>query len=287
MNQILKKLQESYPDTSSLRSFFWEALAIGGFICGFLFLFRPFGIGTIPGNVFLICAGFGLITFAISLLFELVFRFILKIDKEIDTWTLGKWILTTAILISCIAVANHIYLILLFPKGPFSFSNLFFSFVATFAVGIFPIIFAGLFNQLRYLKKNLKEAEKIKIRANDELAESSLMLELASSNKNQSLQVSLDELLFIEAMQNYVLVYLSKEEKLKKEIIRTTLSKLENSLPDIHFYRCHRSYLVNLNQIESVEGNAQGLKLFVKEQPNLSVPVSRNKIKELKDRLSQ
>lgn len=292
MKQVLKKLNESYPDTSSLRSFFWESLGIGVFIFVFLYFFEPFEIGSIPGNSLLICAGFGLITFVISLLFELFFRFVLKINKEIDSWTLGKWILSTSILISCIAVANHLYLILLFPHGPFSLGNLFFSFVATFAIGIFPIIFAGLFNQLRYVKKNLKQAEEIQVRSNDVWVEPSLILDLPSANKNQTLQVPMEELLFIEAMQNYVLVYLRKEGELKKEIIRTTISKLESSLPEVHFYRCHRSYLVNLNQIESVDGNAQGLKLIIKEQvaPEqaiLIVPVSRNKIKELKYRLSQ
>lgn len=287
MNFIFKKLKESYPDSSSLSSFFWGSLGVGGFIFLFLFLFQPFGIATVPKNTFGVCAGFGLITFAISLLFELFIRFVLKIDKEVPSWTLGKWIISTSILISLIAVANHLYLMWLYPEGPFQVENLIYSFIATFSVGIFPVIFAGLFNQLRYLKRNLKQAQEIQVRDGLELLEHTALLELPSANKKQNIQMSLQELLFIEAMQNYVLVYAFKEGELEKQIIRNTISQLENSLPEIHFYRCHRSYLVNLNQIHEVEGNAQGLKLFFRQTADLSIPVSRNKIKELKNHLSQ
>jgi len=99
--------------------------------------------------------------------------------------------------------------------------------------------------------------------------------------------VELDKLLFMEAMQNYVLVYYVGESGIEKEILRSTLSQLDKELPDEHFYRSHRSFIVNLGQISKVDGNAQGLTLNLKAAPDLQVPVSRNKIKELKNRLSQ
>jgi len=287
IKNILQKLNESYPDSNSLKSFFWESLAIGGFIFAFLYFFQPFGLSYIQKDSFWVCLGFGLITFCLCFLYELFARFVLKIDKEMPSWTLGKWILNTSILISLIAVANHVYLMSLFPDGSFYIGNLFFSFVSTFTIGIFPIIFAGFYKQLRHLKQNLEQAKNIHIRADEEKVSAPVMIELPSNNKKQQLKLPMQELLYIEAMQNYVRVYSLTDKALDNEIIRTTLSQLEKTLPEAHFYRCHRSFLVNLNHIQSIEGNAQGLKLYMTHEADISVPVSRNNIRELKNRLSQ
>ncbi|MEM6807015.1 MAG: LytTR family DNA-binding domain-containing protein, partial [Bacteroidota bacterium] len=112
-------------------------------------------------------------------------------------------------------------------------------------------------------------------------------IRLSSANKGQTFETKLDDLLYLEAMQNYVLVHHLVEGKEEKEILRSTLSQVEAELPIEDFYRSHRSFIVNLNQIEKVEGNAQGLKLFLKGNVPESIPVSRKKIKELKNRLSQ
>ena len=285
MKSILRKLNEAYPDSANLKAFFWEALGVGAFIFLFLYFFRPFGIGQIPEDPLMLCVGFGLITFAVSFLFEIFIRFVLKIRKDLPSWTLGKWILTTAILISFIALANHAYLLFRYPSGPFHVGNLVFSFIATFAIGIFPIIFSGLVNQLRYVKRNAQHASEIQLPAAEE--QPAEKLSLSSANKKQSFEVELDKLLYMEAMQNYVLVYYVGESEIEKEILRSTLSQLEKELPDEHFYRSHRSFIVNLGQILKAEGNAQGLTLHLKADPTSRVPVSRNKIKELKNRLSQ
>ncbi|MEL6253410.1 MAG: LytTR family DNA-binding domain-containing protein [Bacteroidota bacterium] len=285
MKSILRKLNEAYPDSANLKAFFWEALGVGTFIFLFLYFFRPFGIGQIPEDPLILCVGFGLITFGVSFLFEVFIRFVLKIRKDLPSWTLGKWILTTAILIALIALANHVYLMYRYPSGPFHVGNLLFSFIATFAIGIFPIIFSGLVNQLRYVKRNAQHASEIQLpQIEKHLAEK---LSLSTSNKKQSFRIELDKLLYMEAMQNYVLVYYLAEGDIEKEILRSTLSKLEKELPQEHFYRSHRSFIVNLGQISKVEGNAQGLTLSLKANGDLQVPVSRNKIKELKNRLSQ
>ncbi|MDW3648624.1 MAG: LytTR family DNA-binding domain-containing protein [Bacteroidia bacterium] len=285
MKSILRKLNEAYPDSANLKAFFWEALGVGAFIFLFLYFFRPFGIGQVQDDTLMLCLGFGLITFAVSLLFEIFIRFVLKIRKDLPSWTLGKWILTTTILISFIALANHAYLLYRYPSGPFHVGNLLFSFISTFAIGIFPIIFSGLVNQLRFVKKNNQHASEIQLPLiENHPAEK---LRLSSANKKQSFEVELDKLLYLEAMQNYVLVYYVGESEIEKEILRTTLSQLDKELPDDHFYRSHRSFIVNLGQISKVKGNAQGLTLSLKVDEDLEVPVSRNKIKELKNRLSQ
>ena len=63
-----------------------------------------------------------------------------------------------------------------------------------------------------------------------------------------------------------------------KFVKRLTLKDLESALkPFPEIIRTHRSYLVNLNQIMGVVGNAQGYKLKLRDYDG-TVPVSRNMI---------
>jgi DNA-binding LytR/AlgR family response regulator len=46
--------------------------------------------------------------------------------------------------------------------------------------------------------------------------------------------------------------------------------------------RCHRSYLVNVNHIDRVEGNSQGYRIYF-ETIDFAVPVSKNYVNKLRE----
>lgn len=60
-----------------------------------------------------------------------------------------------------------------------------------------------------------------------------------------------DEILFIEALQNYVAVHTVS----KKYITYLTFRSIEEHLPASRFIRTHKSYIVNASKVESIEGN--------------------------------
>lgn len=63
-----------------------------------------------------------------------------------------------------------------------------------------------------------------------------------------------------------------------------SLAELEENLKEDGFFRCHRSYLVNLNRVAEVIPWFKGKYLLVMDDPTRSeVPVSRTYIKELCD----
>ena len=95
------------------------------------------------------------------------------------------------------------------------------------------------------------------------------------------------DLLYLEASQNYVSIFhLGKKDGLSSLLIRNTLSAAHAELPVDVFYRCHRSYIVNLNKIVGVSGNAQGL-LVELENCSSKIPVSRSFISEFKERVNK
>jgi DNA-binding LytR/AlgR family response regulator len=64
-------------------------------------------------------------------------------------------------------------------------------------------------------------------------------------------KINFDDILFVEAMGDYVKVYLHG----KTLIVHQTLQKMEAQLPGDSFFRVHKSYIVALNRIDYIEGN--------------------------------
>lgn len=64
-------------------------------------------------------------------------------------------------------------------------------------------------------------------------------------------RINTADILYIEGMQNYVTIYTAKE----KIITLQTMKKTEEQLPSSQFVRIHKSYIVAINKINSVERN--------------------------------
>lgn len=64
-------------------------------------------------------------------------------------------------------------------------------------------------------------------------------------------KIIFDDILYVESMENYVVIYTSSS----KEIIHSTLKNMMEELPSSIFLQVHRSYIVNVHQIQSVDGN--------------------------------
>jgi two-component system LytT family response regulator len=78
-------------------------------------------------------------------------------------------------------------------------------------------------------------------------------------------KIFFDEILFIEALKEYVRI-VTKE---KSVITYHTLTGLEEKLPKGNFYRIHRSYIVNIKAISSIEG-------FIVKIDKHELPISRS-----------
>jgi DNA-binding LytR/AlgR family response regulator len=68
---------------------------------------------------------------------------------------------------------------------------------------------------------------------------------------NKLVKIKYDDILFVEALQNYVAVYTTG----KKFITYLTFHQVEAHLPAGRFIRTHKSYMVAAGKVESIEGN--------------------------------
>jgi DNA-binding LytR/AlgR family response regulator len=64
-------------------------------------------------------------------------------------------------------------------------------------------------------------------------------------------RIAYDDLLYIEAMANYVTLYTTQ----KKLVAYLTMKSIEEQLPADTFMKVHKSYIVNAGKIKSIEGS--------------------------------
>lgn len=281
---MLKKvgafLNQPYPDSDGTKT-----IAIGGFLAGLivfliLVLLQPFGMSDISRSMdvlYSLCIG--IITFLIVVSYELIQKHLLKIKKDVETWTLWKWIVNTVFMIFLIAIANYMFIIFLFDQYQ-GIPGLMASLYSTFIIAIFPTMLIGSLNVIRHLKANQNVATSIALNEITHSEPKKISIPIKDSEK--TIEINPSEILYAEAMQNYVLIFLWKDGDVKKETVRNTFSNVAATLRGTSVMQCHRSYLVNSEKIESITGNAQGLKVKLKEIPNNVIPVSRKYIPAFK-----
>ncbi|MGZ4034194.1 MAG: LytR/AlgR family response regulator transcription factor, partial [Bacteroidia bacterium] len=68
---------------------------------------------------------------------------------------------------------------------------------------------------------------------------------------NQIEKIFYQDLLYAEAMLNYVMLYTSS----KKMMVYITIKSLEEQLPSDIFIKVHKSFIVNIAKVKSIEGN--------------------------------
>lgn len=160
-------------------------------------------------------------------------------------------------------------------------------------IGAIPISLISLFLRNNMLRENLKHA----ISANKELEKIKNLKETSSAGKvsqpitlrsdtSETLTINLPELLFIQADDNYSTIYWKDGNELQKKLLRVNLKNLDQQIDNPYAIRCHRSFMVNVNAISSISGNANGYKLQILDTDHF-IPVSRQKGRDIIEKIQQ
>lgn len=96
-----------------------------------------------------------------------------------------------------------------------------------------------------------------------------------------------DDLLYIEAADNYIIIYYLEHMKLSKYMIRNTLKKIEMNLPEAGLVRCHRSYMVNIDNVKFIRKEKEGLIIGFDSPSDVVVPISKTYLDVFVKRLSR
>jgi len=127
----------------------------------------------------------------------------------------------------------------------------------------------------RFLQAALKAKEYFELRAsNQRLPAETKQDHFFIKSDGKLVKLCFTDIVLVEAVQNYVNIYTTT----KKYITYLTFKSVEEYLPADDFIKTHKSYIVPLQKIESIEGN----EIKIGEH---RVPISRNLKDEVMEKL--
>lgn len=299
---MLSFLKKPYPYNVFSKKDILTYFIIGCFVTFFLAVFQPFDISIWhPDHKLLKLFGFGLVSFICPVVFKLITELLFRSTKPEETWSVWKESVALILLLLFIALGNLCYSNLI-GIAHFGIGEWLFAASATFLLGLFPVCASVAIKYNRFVILNQKDAqlmeqEVIAYQKKEEeqlpspgmAPEPKTMQELVLVSENEKDRIELDpeELLYIESADNYSTVFYLRHGTISKQLIRGSLKRMESQISFPFIIRCHRSFIVNLKQVNHIRGNAQGYKIELKTELGGEVPVSRSYSKALFERLEE
>ena len=243
------------------------------FVWFFLCTFGVFGFDYFPLPIRFCYTGVYSLGCLITLLLNLFLlqNYVLEKPTVVNALT---WILW---LMCCIALSNFLLTTVVFKFEEFSMYTLIKNQIYTLSIGLFitPIMILTHYNYI--LRKALKEAADINAKillSGSNRTEEQELITFSSKYKDGKFEIEADQLLYIQSADNYIDIWYKNDNEILHKLIRSTLAYFGKSNSHPALMRCHRSYIININKIKSVKGNAGGFKLII-EGVNHEIPLSR------------
>ena len=290
-----------------------ETISIRFVSCAFMVLaiaiFKPFGLEVWQWQAYVhLLAIFALGLFS-CFLTEVILRYIVRMPRSYDrgvsyiiSRNLRFQCINTPLVSLLICLYRHFAMSELVEGNKLSLSNYLETLVIiaflSFAIGLYwrfkfrSRYLAAELEETRLLNEQLKKLQTsnagVPRQTEDDTPiggtdqDSKITLE-GNTNEHVSLEVS--DLLYIEAVGNYVKVCQLQGNEAHTNMLRATMKQLEDSLQAYPMIvRCHRAFMVNLGQVEQISSNSRAMQLVMRHSHD-AIPVSRSNVNKLKELL--
>ena len=285
-----------------------ETIRIRFVSCAFMVLaiaiFKPFGLGVWQWQAYVhLLAIFALGLFS-CFLTEVILRFVVRMPRSYDrgvgyiiSRNLRFQCINTPLVSLLICLYRHFAMSDVVEGNKLSLSN----YLETLVIIAFLSFAIGLYWRFkvrsRYLAAELEETrllnEQLKKLQNS--GQDSQIIEEGSTNQvsqiilegttNEHVSLNISDLLYIEAVGNYVKVVNKHDGEVKTNMLRATMKQMEDALQAYPMIvRCHRAFMVNLGQVEQISSNSHAMQL-VMHYTHDAIPVSRSNVHKLKELL--
>ena len=298
-----------------------------GFAVLALAAFKPFGLGALHWQAYVHLLVMWILGVGVCLLTEAILRFIVRIPRSLEqgaTYIIRRnlWfqLINTPFVSLMICLYRHFLLSDHIPANRLSWGNFF----ETFIIFTFISFAIGLYWRYKYRSRFLTEEleetkvlnEQLKVlqrRAEQRAKEAEQQINTYKKSQetssaegamptntlavsetitltgttSESVSLHLSNLLYIEAVGNYVKVYHLRDGLVRTDMLRATSKQLEDNLcayPMI--VRCHRAFLVNLGQVEQIISHSGSMQLVIRHCQE-SIPVSRSNMAQVKNVIKQ
>lgn len=252
-------------------------ISMGVFV--FLFLFQPLQIDALETREkYFLVIGLGIITFLSLSLNLLILPSLFSKILNGSSWNVKKEILWDLWILFTVGFGYFLYYKALGIMA-FGFEMI----ITMILIAIVPTSVLIVFNRNRLLRSNLKTANELNIKLREHKSIQDKLVHFISDYQKDNLSIKVSLILFIRSANNYIEVFWKEAQAVKSQLVRCSLTKAEELLKEDKFiFKCHRSYLANVNHIEKIEGSQQGYRLFF-DKVDSPVPVSKNYAEKLKE----
>jgi len=117
--------------------------------------------------------------------------------------------------------------------------------------------------------------------------EASGMIPFRDEKGTLRLSLHSGDLLYLEAADNYVSVHYMHRDKLQKFMVRNSLKTYEGQFRNSRIIRCHRSYMVNLDRVDIIRKEKDGLHLVLDSDPPVSLLVTKTYVSVVMEAFSR
>lgn len=277
-----------------------------------LAVFKPFGLQARQWETYVHLLAIWGLGLGVCLLTEGILKYIINKPRSLEqgvdyiiSRNLWFQLINTPLIALAICVYRHFVLSDRLPGNSLSISN----FLETLLIIAFCSFAIGLYWRFkfrsRYLAAELEETRLLNERLQQlqQVTEKRAQAAAAASTDEPTLPESgstppsgitltgttsetvsllIADLLYVEAVGNYVKVYHLQDGQVRADMLRATSKQMEEDLRDYPMIvRCHRAFLVNLAQVEQIVSRAGAMQLVIKHC-NESLPVSRSHAAQVK-----
>ena len=267
-------LTRTYPFKQS-KHLLRDSIVYGVIIWAMLYILQPFGFSMYQGNKCLLAASFGLITSICYALY--VWMISQPLQLRIKPWRIWHKGCEVLGLIVFIAISNFLLFSFVYDY-PITIGVFLLFLYWTLIIGI---IITALSIGIEYNRSLRDRLETMLSNTTEEQKDISITIHDTNVRGND-LTIPINNLLYIEAQKNNVSVCYLKDGKPTNLEIHTTLTAVIDELKAYeNIFQCHRSFVVNVNNITAAKGNSNGYQLTLGPCTN-SIPVSRSYVPRLK-----
>jgi hypothetical protein len=255
-----------YEKSNSIRLVLFTAL----FALIFINIYKPFSSENwyhVSGFIFFVSSSLVILTGVLVVVVSRIILFYYTKRHAITYLEYGIWIFAEIFFMALfytiyvMSIRDHAEIMATFRE---SVTN-------TILVLLLPYAILTLYFSWQEKEKRLQQMEENKP---DDNQKSNVIL-FYDEKGELRLSILRSSLLYIESADNYVIIWYLNKNVVSRFILRSTLKALEEQLSESHVLRCHRSYLVNFEQIKIIRREKDGIYLDLGIEGVSAIPISK------------
>ncbi len=268
-------LHKTIAYTKKWKHVLWMALIVGAILPLLLILLEPFDNSNQFDYKYALLSGYALCISIPILSLHALENYVYK--KQGNRWFVVNECLYITITLFVIFIFSFFYHFYIVGGDSVLDTTALWGFVKSFCLPFTPFIvplwiyLRSNFGIIEVPNQEIKSIKKDRI------------ITITGENKSETMTINESDFIYAHSQQNYVDVYYTTKEEVVQKMFRSTLANMMKQLPNA--WQVHRSYLVNLDYLQTVEGNARKRFMTISKTEK-NIPISQKYYIALQKRLS-